>query len=182
MRATCDSSSPGEGVALGHRRLQQQLLVELGLLLFRRRVAGLVIEDVQPAVGQPVDPVGLGGQREGQGRDGDPPLRFDHHRRAALCGLGLQKEIGGAVQPGVPQRARGGPGRVFGQHRIGHGQKPGPRLGPGFLAAAFDEAFQDLVQDRPAQPRVRCLAQGIKRLQPQDVARVDRVGVADQAG
>ena len=150
-------------------------------LLFRRGGrAGLVIKDMQTAIRVFVDPVGLGGQAEVQRRQRDAALGFNQDRLAVRPGLAREEGVRGAVQPGAPQQAGGGPGGLFGQDRIGNAQKPHPRLCQGFRPALCDEPFQNGMQHRAARQRIRRVPQRIKRAQAQDVLCIDGIGVADQ--
>ncbi len=170
-----------EGTPGGHRRKQRKLLVKGALLALGRRAARLVVGHIGPSRRHDVDPVGPARQHDTRLPDGDFALRLDDHGRAAHGAIMRNDARRGPHDPREPEAARRGPGHLFGQHlarkrneaRLGHRLRL--RRDPG-----AQEPLDDPVQRRPAAQRVGLGAQGIERLQPQHMAGIDRIGIADQ--
>ena len=99
---------------------------------------------------------------------------------AIISVSGIEQAV--VVQRGVPLRevGDGGIDAAIAQHRLGNGDQPGAGFGSCLGAAGFHEGFEDAVQDRAAQPRVRAAMQRVELFQPQDIAGIDGIGVADQ--
>src|SRR6266481_6068229 len=172
---------PGETTGFGDRRLEGQLRCISVLDVARaRRHPGLVVDYDEAAVGATIDAVGLADQFEGARWAGEDKPTGElavttHELRPALAFVRDEpaRDAGEAWPPEGPHaRARQRrPEDLFADReetRLGvFGQ--GARM-------VLDEAIERAVNEPPALRGAGIGIERIKRSEPQDMARIDRIG------
>ena len=163
------------------KKLRAAAAGDLGL---GRRLAGLVVENGEPATGEPVDPVGPRAKGHVTGRCGQINAALDLGMACldagAAAGLGLDEPCRDGLEGGPPEMADG---RML-PVRVKHGARQRPEFGKRIvrkrtLRKGPQERRQRVMHQIAAERRIDRPVQIVLRAQLQNTLGVDRIGVGD---
>ena len=166
-----------------HRGLERKLRRDQVLdLRIRWRTAGLVIDDLRRAIGEQVDAVGPGGQRElaSGARKFQFALDFDHRAqsRAATFALKAEEPAGGARKAGPPQRKDRRRGSRFRKRLHAQAEQLLQRVVRQRIRKSQEKPFQRRVYGNAALQRSRFVVDCVERLKRKNMLGINCVGIA----